>query len=752
MSEIYLLAAIRTRKDGERSKSMCSSDLTLIKKICNVHEGSHLLVWNRIFVISCVFAVSLDPFFFYVVIIDQDNKCLQMDKTLSIVVCLMRSLTDVIFLVHFICEICDHIQSSKRNTVKKGPSSEVRQTGGSSDKKSKIRKLIEKMAQKMSWLSVSIVIDFFSFIPLPQLLVVMFYTMKGSGFVEHKKVLNVCLLCQYFPRIYLIYLSAKEFKMTNGIWIKGLFNLFLYILASHILGGFWYFFSIQRELSCWHKACENYIIDLRGCVNTFYCDSQSTTARNITFLNERCPLDTPDGVLSPINFGIFLDSLKNQNTEHIKFGKKFFYSFWWGLRNLSNFGTNLTTSTYVWENLFAILISVVGLLLFLYLIGNVQTFMQMEATKKEEMRQKIKMKRLDVDTWMSRNELPEEIKKEILSSIKQTLKQKTLKQHIDADLHSFLFSILPGKTRTSLKRCLCMKTLKKVKMLQGMDDKVLTLMCDYLKPVTYIENSNIFRMGDPLDCVLIIMEGTVWTYASSDSQAGRGISSMGTKPLRKGDFYGEELFDWAPGSFTELPVSSKHVKTRVKVDAFLLTAHDLDSVVSKYRLQWKEGKKGTPDEKVVAVSTIATAYRDYRHHRRLQAITKVKKLQGMDDKVLTSICNYLKPVTYNENSFVFRMGDPVDCILFIIEGTVWTYASSDSQDGQGISSMATKTLGKGDFYGEELLDCASDSFTELPVSSKYVVCQTKVEAFVLMANDLKTVVSKYPLQWEKNEK
>lgn len=227
---------------------------------------------------------------------------------------------------------------------------------------------------------------------------------------------------------------------------------------------------------------------------------------------------------------------------------------------------------------------------------------------------------------------------------------------------------------------------------------------------------------------------------------------MGTKPLRKGDFYGEELFDWAPGSFTELPVSSKHVKTRVKVDAFLLTAHDLDSVVSKYRLQWKEGKKGTPDEKVVAVSTIATAYRDYRHHRRLQAITKVKKLQGMDDKVLTSICNYLKPVTYNENSFVFRMGDPVDCILFIIEGTVWTYASSDSQDGQGISSMATKTLGKGDFYGEELLDCASDSFTELPVSSKYVVCQTKVEAFVLMANDLKTVVSKYPLQWEKNEK
>ncbi|KAM1183943.1 hypothetical protein FF1_002173 [Malus domestica] len=86
------------------------------------------------------------------------------------------------------------------------------------------------------------------------------------------------------------------------------------------------------------------------------------------------------------------------------------------------------------------------------------------------------MKTLDVDAWMSRNELPKEIKKEILSSIKQPLKQ-----HVDADLHSFLFSILPGKTRTSLKRCLCMKTLKKVMRLQGMYDKVLMSMCDYLK-------------------------------------------------------------------------------------------------------------------------------------------------------------------------------------------------------------------------------------------------------------------------------
>ncbi|KAK9904373.1 hypothetical protein M0R45_000807 [Rubus argutus] len=76
------------------------------------------------------------------------------------------------------------------------------------------------------------------------------------------------------------------------MWIEGSFLFFLYLLAGHALGAFWYYFSIQQELSCWYGAC-----------------------------------------------------------------KKFFYSFWWGLRNLSNYGTNLETSTYVWENCFAILIS-----------------------------------------------------------------------------------------------------------------------------------------------------------------------------------------------------------------------------------------------------------------------------------------------------------------------------------------------------------------------------------------------------------
>ncbi|KAM2007123.1 hypothetical protein ACFX15_002077 [Malus domestica] len=588
-----------SREAGERSKSMGSRGLNLIRKIRNSQLGPYLPRWSSIYVTSCVFAVSLDPFFFYVVVVDQnqDNKCFEIDKTLAIVVSIMRSITDVIFVAHFICEICKGVQNPNPKTLKKGAPSKMEQTGGNSDKKTKIRELTDqvvmKIAQKMPWLSIFTVIDFFALLPLPQVLIIdMFYTVEGSGYVEYNKVmnvLNVILLCQYFTRIYL--LSAIEYEMTNSIWVKGLYNLFLYILASHALGAFWYLFSIQREISCWHEACVNHSIDHREY-----------------------------GALSPFNFGIFLDSLKNLNTEHIKFEKKFFYSLWWGLRNLSNYGTNLTTSTYVWENVFAIFISVVGLLLFYYFIGNMQTYMQIKTTKsveemkqeelkKEELRQKTMLRKLDAQCWMATNEVPHEIREEIL---------RCINDHIDADLHKFLFSFLPVKTRTSLKQWLCMKTLKKIKKLQHMDEKVLTLMCGYLKPVTYIENSIIFRMGDLLDSMLIITEGTVWTYASTDSQAGQGISLMDTEPLGKGHCYGEELLDCASDCFTKLPVSSKHVKCHTKVEAFVLLAKDLETVVSRYPLLWQKSEKVSHKVENIAASTIAKAY---RHHleRRAEA-------------------------------------------------------------------------------------------------------------------------------------
>ncbi|CAN6705933.1 unnamed protein product [Malus baccata var. baccata] len=318
--------------------------------------------------------------------------------------------------------------------------------------------------------------------------------------------------------------------------------------------------------------------------DNFYCDNNSTTLKDITLLlNHSCSINVSENTPSPYDFGIFLDSLRSGNTASLDFPRKFFYSFWWGLRNLSNFGTNLITSTHVWENLFAILISIIGLLLFLYLIGNVQTFMELATIKSEEIRQK--MKERQIEEWMAKYGLKEHFKKKIRKNIKQKLKENR-----DADLGN-LFSILPRDTMKPLKRFLFMNTLRTVPMLKEKDEKVLKKICDCLRPVMYDEKSIVVRTGDPLDQMIFITEGLIWTYVGSDqsrhggSSLGSQSSSMSTNMLKKGEFYGEELLDWA-SSASQLPISAQTVQCHTKVEAFVLMAKDLTRIVSKRALSW----------------------------------------------------------------------------------------------------------------------------------------------------------------------
>ncbi|KAM5557668.1 hypothetical protein ABKV19_024835 [Rosa sericea] len=409
--------------------------------------------------------------------------------------------------------------------------------------------------------------------------------MDGSDY--RRKILNGFLLFQYVPKIYRIYLSCKELKQT-GIWARGAFNIFLYILASHVLGAFWYFLSIQRETSSWHEACEQHPDSIR-CIPTYYCDDRPTNATqfisNITLLDEDCPVNPSNA--TQFDFGIFLDALQSGSTNSTNFPKKFFYSFWWGLRNLSSLGQNLETSTYVWENCFAIAISLIGLLLFLYLIGNVQTYIQLATTKSEEIRQKMIMKELEIQWWMSRNHLPNDMKTVIIENVRQKLEENK-----DAHVENLL-SILPRKDRRSIKRLLCMDSLKKVPMLRYMDESVLKLICDNLKPVTYTENSYVIRAGEPLDLMLFNAEGIIWTYTTSTDSSIKLGSSI-TQCLGRGDFYGEELLSWASSykSFSDLPISTQNVKCHTKVEAFSLMAKDLKAVVSKF---WWHFSKAVPD-------------------------------------------------------------------------------------------------------------------------------------------------------------
>ncbi|CAM0945957.1 unnamed protein product [Alopecurus aequalis] len=442
-------------------------------------QGPFLQRWNKIFVISCLIAVSVDPLFFYIPVIDGDKSCLYLDKKLAKIASILRFFTDIFYLLHMIFQF-------KTGFV--APSSRVFGRGV----------LVEDtFAIAKRYLSTYFLIDFLAVLPLPQ-----------------------------------------------------------------VFGALWYLLSIQREDTCWRDECNK-----RSCnFASLYCGS--ATAGENTFLANACPTNgTAD--IDPI-FGIYLPALVTVS-QSTSFFEKFFYCFWWGLQSLSSLGQNLKTSTYTCENLFAVFVSISGLVLFALLIGNVQTYLQSASVRIEEMR----VKRRDTEQWMAHRLLPENLKERILRH-----EQYRWQETRGVDEEGLLMN-LPKDLRREIKRHLCLSLLKKVPMFENMDEQLLDAMCDRLKPMLYTEDSCIIREGDPVNEMLFVMRGYLESMTTNGGQSGFFNSNV----LKGGDFCGEELLTWAldPAAVSNLPSSTRTVKTLSEVEAFVLRADDLKFVATQFR-------------------------------------------------------------------------------------------------------------------------------------------------------------------------
>uniref|UniRef100_A0A7N2MVF8 Uncharacterized protein n=1 Tax=Quercus lobata TaxID=97700 RepID=A0A7N2MVF8_QUELO len=260
--------------------------------------------YEEILVLFRAFAVSLDPLFFYVPMIKEDKKCIGLNKLLWTIAIVSRSVTDVVYLVHFVVKSYKQ-RGSKANTT------------------------CWEKGRRHLW---SIMFNVLVILPIPQVVMPsIFSEMRRRTKSSNITILNSVILLQYGPRVFQIYRYWKELKRagkTNkaSLWITASLNLFLYILAGHVLGAFWYFFSTQRLASCWHKACK---IHSDGVEISFNCDH---SFRNLSFLDDFCPIDTPN--TSTFDFGIFLEARRSGSLESTGFLPKAFYCFWWGMRNL----------------------------------------------------------------------------------------------------------------------------------------------------------------------------------------------------------------------------------------------------------------------------------------------------------------------------------------------------------------------------------------------------------------------------------
>ncbi|PSS08276.1 Cyclic nucleotide-gated ion channel like [Actinidia chinensis var. chinensis] len=209
--------------------------------------GSEIVLqWNRVFIVSCLVALFVDPLYFYLPSLGgtKSNQCVKTDLNLRIVVTCFRTIADVFYLLHVVI---------KFRTGYVAPSSRVFGKG----------ELVldpKKIARR--YIRSDFFIDLIATLPLPQIVIWFIIPATRSPRADHNNnALALIVLLQYVPRLYLIFpLSSQIIKATGVVtktaWAGAAYNLLLYMLASHVLGAAWYLLSVDRYASCWKSICK----------------------------------------------------------------------------------------------------------------------------------------------------------------------------------------------------------------------------------------------------------------------------------------------------------------------------------------------------------------------------------------------------------------------------------------------------------------------------------------------------------------
>lgn len=487
---------------------------------------------------------------------------MRIDFNLGIVVTFFRSVTDLFYLLHIIM---------KFRTAFVAPSSRVFGRG---------ELVMDPWEIAYRYLKSDFLIDLAATLPLPQFVIWFVIPAVRSPIVDHTNhTLSLIVLIQYVPRLFLIFPLNQRIIKTTGVvartaWAGAAYNLLLYMLASHVLGASWYLLSIERQHSCWRLECvkEKNATRSPSCNPSFLdCSSIDQIERHV-WLNSTRLLINCDARNNRIHFkyGMFADAF-NSEVASSNFIETYFYCLWWGLKNLSSYGQNLVTSTFIGETVFCILICIGGLVLFSQLIGNMQTYLQSSTVRLEEWR----VKRRDTEEWMRHRQLPFDLQERV----RRFVQYKWLATR-GVDEETILRS-LPLDLRREIQRHLCLALVRRVPFFSQMDDQLLDAICERLVSSLSTQGNYIVREGDPVNEMLFIIRGQLESSTTNGGRSGFFNSII----LRPGDFCGEELLTWAlvPTPNVSLPSSTRTVKALTEVEAFALRAEDLKFVANQFR-------------------------------------------------------------------------------------------------------------------------------------------------------------------------
>ncbi|KAG6556786.1 hypothetical protein Mapa_001732 [Marchantia paleacea] len=525
-------------------------------------------LWNRVFIVTCLVAIFLDPLFFYVPVVHLNDLCFDLDRNLAITVTVLRTVIDFVYIIHIVLEF---------RTAFVAPSSRVFGIGELVEDTHEIARRYLKSA---FW------VDLVVILPLPQVVMwVVLPFLRTSKISSTKNAVLLLVIFHYVPRLIRMFFIVKNSEMVRSqdtgvfmetVWAGAAYNLLLYMLASHVIGACWYLLTVERQDTCWRRFCQ----DEHFCNKRFFnCRSQNDDELKgpradwlyKTNIPSKCVANSSEPTSMPFNFGLYSLAIENEITSGLNFVDKYFYCLWFGLNSLSSLGQGFKVSTYIWEVFFAIIIFISGLLLFALLIGNVQKYLSSVGIRLDEMR----VKRRDTEEWMNHRQLPGVLR----NRVRRYDQYKWLEtQGVDEQA---LLRSLPNDLRRDIKRHLCLDLVKRVPLFNQMDERLLDAICEILQPVLHTEDSYLVQEGDPVVEMVFIIRGELESMTTNGGRTG----FLNCNKLGPGDFCGEELLTWALESQHEktLPSSTQTVRATGVVEAFSLSARDLKFVAGQFR-------------------------------------------------------------------------------------------------------------------------------------------------------------------------
>ncbi|KAL5730975.1 hypothetical protein ACHQM5_003746 [Ranunculus cassubicifolius] len=548
--------------------------------------------WNKVFTISLMGALFVDPLFVFLLSVDEEFKCINFDFPLGRTMAVFRSITDCLYLLHMLLQF---------RLAYVDPGSRAVGIGELVDQPKKIF---------LRYLYGYFSMDVLAVFPLLQIIL---FGGLSSGYNFMNSWLEPILVLQSGLRLYRFTLlvitgnSLSEFmrETASGNY---LLNICFCGMSAQLVGSYWYLFGIQRIKECLRNVCA--MSKLR-CTTFIQCGSGKNNVR-ANFENNWRDVSSYCFEENLFNYGIY-EGVIELSYNH--FLTKWTYSFFWGFQQISTMAGNQTPSYYIWEILFSIWIVGIGLIYFAILVGNMQSFIQALGRRRLD----IKLKHMDIEQWMRRRRLPEELRREVRQS------ERFHYDATDGVKEESLLENLPENLRREIRRHR-FSFIKKVRIFAQMDDQILDAICERLKQNLCIKGSKIFYSGGVIDKMHFIVWGKM---ISVDTNGNRSL-------LSEGDVCGEELLTCCLDHYAEreaggklcvsryyLP-SNRTVTCLTDVEAFSLQFTDLDEVTTLFpgflRSSRVQGalRYESPYWRVLAATRIQIAWR-YRKKRLTRA-------------------------------------------------------------------------------------------------------------------------------------